>query len=232
MDVIIEGPPSVNLGVDGSLLCDGDSLLLDASFYAGYYTWQDGSYKPSYTVTQEGEYFVEVKNICGLASDTISIVLDKDELSIGEDTLICSEQPLVLMANQSTATSWLWQDGSTLPFYEAESEGDYFVLVNTPCYLLYDSIHVATENCAPIVPNIFTPNGDGVNDRFEIKHLHQLGYQWSLEVYNRWGKQVYYNATYQNNWNGDELSDGVYFYILRSLSSPSSYKGSVSIVRE
>lgn len=232
MEVIIEEQPSVNLGLDGSLLCDGDSIVLDASFYAGYYSWQDESYQPTYTVSQEGEYYVEVENICGVASDSISIVLDKDELNIGQDTLICIEQPIVLYANQASATEWLWQDGSTLPFYDAESEGDYFVLVNTPCYLLYDSIHVETENCNPIIPNIFTPNNDGINDKFEIHHLNQLGYQWSLEVYNRWGEQVFYSSSYKNKWDGDELSDGVYFYILRSINTLTSYKGTVTILRE
>jgi len=232
MEVIIEGQPSADLGLDGTLVCDGDSLVLDASFYAAYYTWQDNSYQPTYTVTDEGEYYVEVKNICGQASDTIRIELDKEELDIGEDTLICSQEPLILLANQSNAYEWLWQDGSTLPFYEAESEGEYHVLVSTPCFLIYDSIHVYTEDCGLIVPNIITPNEDGINDYFKIINLDMLGYQWSLKIYNRWGKQVYYNENYNNSWNAYEQSDGVYFYIIQSKNTIDSYKGSVSVVRE
>lgn len=231
LEVIIEDLPSVDLGLDGTLVCDGDSLVLDASFYAGYYTWQDGSYNSTYTVTEEGEYFVEVKNICGVASDTIQIELDKEELDIGEDSLICIQEALLLQANQNNASAWLWQDGSTLPFYEAESEGEYHVLVTTPCFLIYDSIHVYTEDCGLIVPNIITPNEDGINDFFEIINLDMLAYKWSLTIYNRWGKQVYYNETYKNNWNAIELSDGVYYYIIQSKDTIDSYKGSVSVVR-
>jgi gliding motility-associated-like protein len=231
MDVIIEGMPSVNLGLDGTLVCDGDSLLLDASFYGAYYRWQDNSYQATLNVKEEGEYFVEVKNICGVTSDTIKVVLDKKELNIGEDTLICIQEPLLLQANQTNATAWLWQDGSTLPFYQAENTGQYYVLVTTPCFFINDSISVETEDCAPLIPTIFTPNNDGINDTFEILNLEIIGYKWSLEVYNRWGKQVYYSNHYQNNWKAKDLSDGVYFYILRSLDTPTSYRGSVTVVR-
>lgn len=232
MEVIIEGPPSVDLGIDSTLLCDGDTLLLNAYYYASYYTWQDSSYQSNFPVTEEGEYFVEVKNICGTASDTVGIEMDKDEISLGEDTLICTQEPLLLLANQPSATNWLWQDGSTLPFYEAENTGEYFVLVTTPCLLIYDSISVETQDCGLIAPNIFTPNNDGVNDTFSILNLNELNYKWSLEVYNRWGLKVYFSLVYQNEWKAVNLNDGVYFYIFRSSDTATTYKGSVTVVRE
>jgi len=231
MEVIIEEAPSVDLGIDSSLFCEGDTLLLDAYFYASYYTWQDSSYQSTFEVTNEGKYFVEVRNICGVASDTVSYVLDRDNVTLGNDTIICLQEPLLLLANQPSATDWLWQDGSTLPFYEAESTGEYFVFVTTPCLFIYDSISVETQDCALYPPNIITPNGDGINDYFTIPNLYQLNYNWSLEVYNRWGQQVFYNAFYQNDWKADNLSDGVYFYILRSSTSVDFYKGSVTVLR-
>ncbi len=231
MEVIIEEAPTVDLGVDSSLFCEGDTLLLDAYFYASYYTWQDSTYQSSYEVSDEGKYFVEVRNICGVASDTVSFVLDRDNVTLGNDTLICLQEPLVLLANQPSATDWFWQDGSTLPFYEAESTGEYFVFVTTPCLFIYDSIAVETIDCALIAPNVFTPNNDGVNDTFNVINIDQLNYSWSLEVYNRWGQRVYYSSLYQNDWTADNISDGVYFYILRSSTAIDSYKGSVTILR-
>jgi len=231
MEVIIEDAPDVYLGPDSSLFCEGDTLLLDAYHYASYYTWQDSSYKSTFEVTDEGTYYVQVKNICGQSSDTVNFVLDRDNVNLGVDTMICLQEPLYLLADQPSATSWLWQDGSTLPYYEAESTGDYFVFVTTPCQFIYDSISVYTEDCSLQAPNIITPNGDGVNDYFVVNNLDMLDYNWSIEIYNRWGKRVYSASPYQNNWDAGNLSDGVYFYVLHSDETSTSYKGSVSVVR-
>lgn len=72
------------------------------------------------------------------------------------------------------------------------------------------------ENC--IVPNIFTPNEDGNNDRFEIPCL--IGYEGgNLLIFNRWGDEVYNDNNYKNDWDGRHLDkplpDGTYFYILK-----------------
>jgi gliding motility-associated-like protein len=62
------------------------------------------------------------------------------------------------------------------------------------------------------VPNIFTPNNDGFNDKFFIRNLPVSGSK--LIVSNRWGNQVFSSTNYQNNWDGGKESDGVYYYRL------------------
>jgi gliding motility-associated-like protein len=78
-----------------------------------------------------------------------------------------------------------------------------------------------------IYPNVFTPNKDGVNDVFKIENLPE---NIHLTVYNRWGAVVYSSTNYQNNWDGDGLSDGVYYYILSS-SEDNHKKGIITILR-
>lgn len=80
-----------------------------------------------------------------------------------------------------------------------------------------------------VVPNIFTPNGDGYNDIFRIEGLH-LG-MWRLRVYNRWGRQVYGSEGYKNDWDGGGLSEGVYFYELSRPYIGDRYSGPVTIVK-
>ncbi|MBX2916289.1 MAG: gliding motility-associated C-terminal domain-containing protein [Cyclobacteriaceae bacterium] len=80
--------------------------------------------------------------------------------------------------------------------------------------------------CGLFVPNIFTPNGDNSNDTFFIRNLPA---NCKLVVTNRWGKQVYSSDNYQNNWNGDDASDGVYYYQL--LVNGERYTGWVEIMR-
>jgi|GEM_PF-823323 len=63
------------------------------------------------------------------------------------------------------------------------------------------------------VPNIFTPNGDGQNDRFEIEGIEGFD-RAELVVFNRWGNEVYRNNHYDNTWGGGDISEGTYYYML------------------
>lgn len=82
------------------------------------------------------------------------------------------------------------------------------------------------------IPNIITPNGDYFNDAFVIKNIDKL--EWSnLIIYNRWGKVVYRSENYRNDWDGDNLADGVYFYTLeyRTYFRSDKAQGTVTIMR-
>lgn len=91
------------------------------------------------------------------------------------------------------------------------------------------------EACEIVVRdlNVFTPNGDGINDFLEFDLLETFNGN-ALKVFNRWGKVVYENNNYQNDWDGDDLKDGTYFYVL-DVSDPSGkqdiIKGSFTILR-
>lgn len=64
-----------------------------------------------------------------------------------------------------------------------------------------------------VIPNVITPNGDGINDLFIIQNL----MSWDVKevtIFNRWGTMVYQSLDYQNDWDGGKLSDGVYFGVL------------------
>ena len=63
------------------------------------------------------------------------------------------------------------------------------------------------------IPNVITPNGDGINDRFEL--ILQPNYKAIVEVYSRWGNLVYKSNNYQNDYLPTELSDGVYAFWVR-----------------
>jgi trimeric autotransporter adhesin len=86
---------------------------------------------------------------------------------------------------------------------------------------------------ALVIPDIITPNEDGYNDYFEVKHLRA---NTTLKIFNRKGQEVYSNTNYQNNWdgrdnNGHPLSQDNYFYVLIIQGEAGEYKGSVFIKR-
>ncbi|MDB5031159.1 MAG: hypothetical protein JWP71_1880 [Mucilaginibacter sp.] len=89
---------------------------------------------------------------------------------------------------------------------------------------IYNFIFTNANGCADTVavkaitanlstPNIFTPNGDGQNDVYEIAGITLYPGSQFL-VYNRWGNEVYRSENYANTWDGKGLAEGTYFYIL------------------
>ncbi|MFB2121502.1 gliding motility-associated C-terminal domain-containing protein, partial [Parapedobacter sp. 2B3] len=75
------------------------------------------------------------------------------------------------------------------------------------------TITVAVEARPFKIPNVFTPNGDGRNDVFEIVGIEGFD-RVEITVVNRWGNEVYRNNNYQNNWGGQGLNEGTYYYVI------------------
>ncbi|SKC11864.1 gliding motility-associated C-terminal domain-containing protein [Sphingobacterium nematocida] len=82
------------------------------------------------------------------------------------------------------------------------------------------------------IPNVFTPNGDDKNETFEIVGIEAYD-RIELIVVNRWGNEVYKNSNYKNEWNGQGLNEGTYFYIISAAKGNDVrvFKGNVLIKR-
>jgi len=76
------------------------------------------------------------------------------------------------------------------------------------------------------IPNIITPNGDDKNELFKATN----GCPAHLQVFSRWGNKVFESASYQNDWNGGQLPNGVYYYLLRQQDG-TAIKGWLEISR-
>jgi len=64
------------------------------------------------------------------------------------------------------------------------------------------------------IPNVFSPNGDGLNDRFKIPGLESYS-ENEFTVINRWGSHVFEKKQYHDEWTGQGLNEGTYFYVLK-----------------
>ncbi|GAB3931220.1 CshA/CshB family fibrillar adhesin-related protein [Mucilaginibacter myungsuensis] len=77
------------------------------------------------------------------------------------------------------------------------------------------TVNISGSGVALTPPTLFTPNGDGVNDTFEIRGLGAFAVN-DITITNRWGNAVYRSTgNYQNNWTGEGLNEGTYYYVLR-----------------
>ncbi|MCS7073003.1 MAG: PKD domain-containing protein, partial [Bacteroidia bacterium] len=145
------------------------------------------------------------------------------------------------------ATSWNWNFGNgitdataTPPPVDYNRPGTYTVeLIVTSIGGCKDTATTTIESKSLnvlFVPNVFTPNGDGVNDKFEIK---ALGFDYLLEIYDRWGHLIFNNQNNKNNlWDGTKdgqpCPEGVYVYRIdatRFDGLKESRTGSVTLLR-
>lgn len=137
------------------------------------------------------------------------------------------------------------QDQNTYPgrtlAYTFPSMGTYNVYLHIFNQQGCDTVYNTSVNVLPVdlfIPNVITPNGDGINDYFVIsqkgsdKPINSFYESSDLIIFNRWGKKVYQSTNYQNDWNGGHLPDGTYFYVLKCKGYKDKnvvYKGSVTI---
>ncbi len=82
------------------------------------------------------------------------------------------------------------------------------------------------------IPNVFTPNNDGVNDYFVIRNIEKCSNN-HLVIKDRNGRTVFEKINYQNDWDGKNVADGVYFFFLKCNMPDNNFgkMGSVNIRR-
>jgi len=81
-----------------------------------------------------------------------------------------------------------------------------------------------------LIPNIISPNEDGYNDQFVIPCIPQFP-ENQVEIFNVWGDKVFEAQGYQNNWAGDNLPSGTYYYVIRFSPSSEEFVGFLHIQR-
>jgi gliding motility-associated-like protein len=166
----------------------------------------------------------------GLAATSVQAVTIKPlpVAELGRDTTLCARNELVLEVNVPQAT-YRWSDGSTQAFLAVREPGVYRVAITRDGCTFTDSVAVDFAICPVRVPNVFTPNADGYNDTFVVEGL--VSGKWRLMVYDRWGREIYTNRAYRNEWDGRGMAGGTYFYLLTDPHLGRHYKGWVQLLR-
>lgn len=109
------------------------------------------------------------------------------------------------------------------------------IIDNKLCVLSDTSILKAEKNLCINVPNAFTPNGDGVNDTWEIE-LIDIYPEAQIEIYNRWGDMVYfaskgYSKPWDGTFKGRELPIDSYFYVIDLKNGRHPVSGDITIIK-
>jgi len=219
IDLVIKERPSINLRND-TVICFGDSLVLDGTATNATYRWNTADSSAFIKVGSAGNYKVTAtSNGCSSEDSTSVTVLNNDLLFLGNDTTICGESSISFKSNISNS-SYLWQNGSTSFEYSTSDSGLITLSIINQCGTTSDSLVLKTEdcNCSVLLPTVFTPNNDFINDEFTPRISCELE-TYSVEIYNRWGDKVFQSTQQKRAWDGtndgNKLKDGVYFYVLK-----------------
>lgn len=93
---------------------------------------------------------------------------------------------------------------------------------------------VTSGTAAIVIPNAFTPNGDGINDKWAIKYIENYP-KCTVDIFHRWGGKVFSSVGYGVHWDGrskgTDLPAGTYYYIINLKNGLSSMSGWVAIIR-
>ncbi len=206
--------------------CLGQTLLLNASGPNGAtFTWST----PNGTVTgtpllldpleiSDAGFYSCVLEVNGCLSAADSALLQVSGAAIIDfaTQTACLGGPLVLALGEGY-TELVWSTGDTASYITVFANGYYSVQAIGPdgC-LVAGTMQVVFELCELIIPNIFSPNGDGSNDAVDLTA--PAGWSIGMRIFNRWGQRVAELDGAHVVWNGrhgttgEPVADGTYFY--------------------
>lgn len=206
---------------------------------------------PSYTVNSNATttLVVTVNGVCAnSAADTVVIknFADNLQIAINDSSSACAGTPFVLNASASggyPAYYYQWtmvpdnsnilSTTSVLNYISPDMSGNYtfVVVVGDSCgynRTTYQVINVLPP-CSIIIPNVITPNGDGTNDFFKITNIEHHP-NTNVTIFDRWGVKVFESPNYNNEWKGDGVSDGTFFYVI-DVPDDKKYSGFISVFK-
>lgn len=155
--------PSVNLGNDIAI-CSGNSTILNAGTNYYSYLWTDGSTGQTLSVSNSGNYYVEVTDSVGcVASDTVSVAVNNAVVDIGADIFLCTGNSATLNAGVGFS-SYLWSNGEITQTTIIDSTGIYWVKATdiNGC-IGYDTISVTINSNITSDFNVTSPVCIGYN---------------------------------------------------------------------
>ena len=209
-----------NLLGEDTTICAGETILLDATFEDASYTWQDQSTDPILLASEAGTYAVVVSLKGCSVGDSIQLDFALPiTFDLGVDRTICDGEQLLLDPGLSNDLHFLWQDQSTSGTLVVQDAGEYWLQVNDACGITADTVSVAVDQCQCHLyfPNVFSPNGDQVNDEALPVASCEMAY-CRLQIFDRYGDQLYETQEIGRGWDGTTKSlpaqSGVYVYVV------------------
>ena len=220
------------------------TVLFDADLWGNppySYFWDNAEISAHANICS-GSHWVEVTDNDGCVVradfdvDPLLIALDPAEFII-ECDLENLDVDIIADAIGGTAPyTYSWSNGSTENSINLSlSPGNYSVVIMDNNACTEDTSFVIATISADCIPNVFTPNGDNINDAWNLENTF-LYSDSEIKVYGRYGRLLFQSVGYTTPWdgkneNGNDVTEGVYFYHIKIGHDFDAIKGSVTIIR-
>jgi gliding motility-associated-like protein len=242
--IVNQNPATPEITVDGNISCFQGSVTL-ISDQTGGNQWSTGETTDRIVVTQPGTYLLsfEDANGCKSGTDTVTITSSNNlEVSLTSPVnevnglnVLCFNgtdgKAEAVVNGGSEPYSYLWSNGASGAVIDGLKGGEqnkYSVTVTDAngCTAVADIVLTTPENAMENIPDAFSPDGDGINERYIIPGIESYE-RVELAIFNRWGNEVYNsNGAYRNEsaWdgrgpNGQQVPDGTYFVVIKATSA-------------
>jgi len=232
------------------IFCVNEPIIFSADASKGIFDhvlWEFGDGNTSTKLTDTiayskgGKYTITLTltdDLCGSFSTTTSIeIIDVPRIDLGQDFSLCPTLSTTLNIGTTVFDTVIWSTG-VRNLNQITVNGDAGTVsvevFEKGCYVT-DSITII-PSCDVLAPKAFSPNGDGVNDYFNVLPPNVQSYQ--LFVYNRWGNLVFTTGDLNKGWDGrwqgeDQPMDNYTYYATGIKTDGSSFaiQGAVLLVR-
>ena len=171
--------------------------------------------------------------------DTNEVTVNVNNLpvaNLGPDTTLCIGTSIILNKKGSSDYTYLWNNNENKPYTKVTDSGTYWLMVTNQNKCTYrDTVNINFVDCNGILemPNIFSPNDDEWNNHFVPIKMANIS-NACLQIYNRWGEQIFKTNNLNIGWDGKNTSDGVYYWCVDYTDynlKQWTKKGNVTIVR-
>lgn len=224
--------------------CDGSSVMLDVNPEGVTTLWSTGELTKSITVTTSGIYTATIidENGCRGHEDIGVTVNPLPVLTLSNDTTVSLGEDVPLWVTGATDYTWSPDTYLDHPFTDRPTSSPTSDILYTVSGTDDNSCESSASVQIRIIEdynlkavNLFTPNGDGVNDRFYVGNIEEYA-DCRVSVFNRYGNQVFSAKPYLNDWEGtyqdSPLPEGAYYYIIECDGINDRFDGSVTILRD
>lgn len=230
--------PAFSILCDKASLCYGETATLSASVAATAYRWSTGETTPTIRVKNAGTYSLELVNAAGCKKTAALDISVLPEVVLSEP----AEVKICTVAGESTRLtadagfkSYSWNGIKGSAHLDVSVAGDYVLEVENDFGCKASTIYRVVSSCSEvIILNTFSPNNDGINDRWKIGGIENDA-SAELIIYNRYGNVVYRATGCCLSWDGtsnnNSLPVGTYFYTLETKQKASVLRGSITIIR-
>ncbi|MEO6851595.1 MAG: gliding motility-associated C-terminal domain-containing protein, partial [Mucilaginibacter sp.] len=216
--------------------CDGETIYLKANYTGGTVKWSTGETSDQISVTRSGNYKVTVTSPAGCITDANMDVLffPNPVLSIANTSICIYTQNVITLTAPAGFAKYEWNGASGTKTYDVHSPQTVSLTVTDTHGCQATQQILVADQCPDIhIPNTFTPNGDLINDTWDIKGL-QDDPTALVRVFTRYGSQIFESRGYPKPWDGEsqgkKLPTGTYYYIITVKKDTQTFSGYVTII--